>query len=43
MRAKLDTPADCDVKFFKQYFDALKAFGSTPAERTRMPKDRAAV
>ena len=40
MRAKLDTPEECDAKFFKQYFDALKAFGGTPAERTKMPKDK---
>lgn len=41
MRAKLDTPEECDSKFFKQYFDALKAFGGTPAERTKMPKVKA--
>jgi hypothetical protein len=36
MRAKLD--ATCGEKFFKQYMDALKAFGGTPGERTKMPK-----
>ena len=35
-----DNSDECDAKFFKQYFDALKAIGGTPAERTKMPKDR---
>jgi hypothetical protein len=41
MRAKLDAE-ECDAKFFKQYFDALKAFGGTPGERTKMPKKKTA-
>ncbi len=41
MRAKLDTPSECDSKFFKTYFDALKAFGGSPGERTKMPKGAA--
>ena len=34
------SPQEVDAKFFKQYFDALKAIGGTPAERTKMPKEK---
>ena len=41
MRSVIEgSPEECDAKFFKQYFDALKAIGGTPAERTKMPKEK---
>ena len=41
MRSLIEgNPDECDAKFFKQYFDALKAIGGTPSERTKMPKDK---